>query len=212
LLGWRLNSGLALHAGVPGSVFTIYGACGLFAGALCVAPPVRFHRRVGGEAVVCVVLGLVPVLGAYLVQVGDITRKVYVAAAPLVVATALWVWLDEMLTRADDEKAGRRTMVMLIGPRLAGRVGVPALVLLLHASLSLAVSVGALAPWALAAWLTAPFAPAVLAATRGRDSATSPRTLLTISPYRVSISHGSRRPPPAGPPCPRPGTGRRSCP
>lgn len=163
-LGWHLNGGLMLHAGVPGSIFAIYGSCCLLAGTLYVVPPLRFHGRAGGEAVVCVALVLLPVLGAYLVQVGDITRKVYLAAAPLVVATALWVWLDELLTRADDEKAGRRTMVMLFEPRVAARAGVPALVLLLYASLSLAVAVGALAPWALAAWLTAGLSAAILAA------------------------------------------------
>jgi 1,4-dihydroxy-2-naphthoate octaprenyltransferase len=80
LLGVHLNSGLTLHHGVPASIFILYGVAVLFTGVLYVAPPFNFCRRAGGEAVLSVGLGPVPVLGAYLVQVGDITRTVYLAA------------------------------------------------------------------------------------------------------------------------------------
>jgi 1,4-dihydroxy-2-naphthoate octaprenyltransferase len=154
LLGLHLNSGLTLHVGVPGSIFIVYGLSALFAGVLYVAPPFLFCRRLGGEVVLSVGLGLVPVLGGYLVQVGDITRKVYVAALPLVVATALWVWIDELITRAGDEKGGRDTMVILFGPRFSGRVVVPALSLVLGATLFVAAFTASIPPWALAVALS----------------------------------------------------------
>lgn len=149
LLGLLLSSGLTLHSGVPGSIFIIYGLSALFAGVLYVAPPFKFRQRVGGEVVICGALGLVPVLGAYLVQVGDLTRTVYIASLPVVVATALWVWTDELVTRMDDEKKGNRTMVILFGPRISARFVMAALSALYYAALFLAVLTSSVAPWAL---------------------------------------------------------------
>jgi 1,4-dihydroxy-2-naphthoate octaprenyltransferase len=116
---------------------------------LYVAPPFNFRQRVGGEVVICGALGLVPVLGAYLVQVGDLTRTVYIASLPVVVATALWVWTDELVTRMDDEKKGNRTMVILFGPRISARFVMAALSALYYAALFLAVLTSSVAPWAL---------------------------------------------------------------
>jgi 1,4-dihydroxy-2-naphthoate octaprenyltransferase len=146
VLGLHLNNGLALHRGVPESIFLVYGACALFTGVLYVASPLSFWRRAGGEVVLAEGLGLVPVLGAYLVQVGDITRKVYLPSTPLVVATVLWVWLDELITRADDEKTGRQTMVALFGPRASGRLVVPALAILYFATLGGTIGTSSLPP------------------------------------------------------------------
>jgi len=153
LLGLHLHSGLNLHRGVPGSIFIVYGIATLFVGVLYVVPPLIFYRRVGGEVVLAEGLGLLPVLGAYLVQVGDITRTVYLASLPIVVATGLWVWIDELVSREDDEKVGRSTMVILFGPRFSGRYGVLALSMLLFVTLFLAVLSGSIIPLTLIALL-----------------------------------------------------------
>jgi len=149
LLGLHLNHGLRLGGSVHQGIFVLYGLATLFTGVLYVAPPLRFFRRMGGEVVVSEGLGMIPVLGAYLVQAGDLTRKVYLASLPLVVATALWVWMDELVTREDDERRGRRTMVVEFGARFAGRIGALALVTALGATLAGAVASAAMAPWAL---------------------------------------------------------------
>jgi len=154
LLGLHLDNGLTLHNGVPRSIFIVYGLSALFVGVLYVAPPFNFCRRAGGEVVICEALGLVPVLGAYLVQVGDLTRTVYLASLPLIVATALWVWTDELITRMDDEKEGRQTMVILFGPRFSGRFVVLALSVLFYATFFLAVFISSITPWALVAVLS----------------------------------------------------------
>jgi len=154
LLGLHLDRGLNLHHGVPRIIFLVYGLGALFTGVLYVAPPFSFCRRLGGEVVLSVGLGLVPVLGAYLVQVGDITRRVYVAAVPIVLATALWVWTGELASRREDEKTGRGTMVIRFGARFSGRAVVPALSVLLYAMLVLAVFTASLGPAALIAVVT----------------------------------------------------------
>ena len=146
LLCLHLNNSLILHNGVSRSIFIVYGFTSLFVGVLYVAPPFNLCRRVGGEIVISESLGMIPVLGAYLVQVGDITRTVYLASLPIVVATGLWVWIDELVSRVDDEKAGRKTMVIDFGPHFSGRYGVLALSLLFFATLLLAVFSASIIP------------------------------------------------------------------
>jgi len=146
LLGLHLNSGLTLHYGVPQSIFIIYGLVTLFVGALYVIPPLNFHRRMGGEIVVAEGLGMIPVLGAYLVQVGDLTRTVYLASLPLVLATGLWVWVEELASSSDDEKMGRRTLVIDFGLKFSTRFGVLTLVAGFFGTLIAAVISASISP------------------------------------------------------------------
>jgi 1,4-dihydroxy-2-naphthoate octaprenyltransferase len=155
LLGLHLNDGLMLHADVPRSIMIVFGISALFVGVLYVAPPISFYRRASGEVVLAVGLALLPLLGAYLVQVGDITRRVYLAALPVLVATRLWIWTSELASRVDDERTGRRTMVMIFAPRFSGRYVTLALTIVLYASLVMVVIVRpALDPLSLIALLS----------------------------------------------------------
>jgi 1,4-dihydroxy-2-naphthoate octaprenyltransferase len=145
--------GLHLNSFVPGIIFIVYGISAIFTGVLYVAPPFNFCQRVGGEVVISVGLGLIPILGAYLVQAGDLTRTVYLASSPVVVVTALWIWTDELITRMNDEKDGRQTMVILFGPRFSGQFVVLALSILFYTTLFLAVFTASIIPLALIALL-----------------------------------------------------------
>jgi 1,4-dihydroxy-2-naphthoate octaprenyltransferase len=190
LLGVDLNSRLTFHPGVPDNIFIVYWCCVLFAGVLYVAPPFHFYRRAGGETVICVTLGLAPVLGAYLVQVGDLTRTVYVASSPLVAATALWVWTDELMTRERDEQEGRRTMVVLFGPRFSHRFAMPALALLLYGTLFVAVFTASIAPWALAALLTIGLVRTVVAITSHEHSGSAHLHVARSKAFTVHLMTG----------------------
>jgi len=150
LLGWHINSGLTLHKGVYPHIFIIYGLAAIFVGLLYVVPPLCFYRRLGGEVIIAEGLALIPLLGAYLVQVGDITRKVYLVSIPLMAATALWILTDELVTRPRDEKSGRKTMAIDFGPKLIGKYVVPALVMFLYVTLVLNVISKSLSAAALA--------------------------------------------------------------
>jgi len=153
LLGLHLNSGLTLHYGVPRSIFIIYGLVTLFVGVLYVVPPLKFHRQKGGEIIIAEGLGMIPVLSAYLVQVGDITRTVYLASLPLVVATGLWVWMEELASISDDAQAGRRTLVIDFGLKFSARFDALTLALLLITTLIVAVLSSSTAPLTLIALL-----------------------------------------------------------
>jgi len=146
ILGLHINSGLRLNKFVHESIFIIYGLSAIFVGVLYVVPPFAFSQRVGGEIVISESLGLLPVLGAYIIQAGDITRTVYLASMPIVVLTGLWVWIDKLVSRIDDEKVGRKTMVILFGSRFSGRYGVLALAMLFYATLLLAVLSASIIP------------------------------------------------------------------
>jgi len=149
LLGLHLNSRLVLQPGVHKYIFIVYGLTALFAGALYVLPPFSFYRRAGGEVILAEGLGMIPLLGAYLIQAGDLTRKVYLISLPLVVVTGLWIWIDELAGRIDDENAGRKTMVMEFGPAFSGRYGVSALAGLVVLTILLVLVSGSVHPAAL---------------------------------------------------------------
>jgi 1,4-dihydroxy-2-naphthoate octaprenyltransferase len=153
LLGLHINSQIIFRSGVPNYIFMVYGLTTLFVGMLYVLPPFNFHQRVGGEVILAEGLGMIPALGAYLVQVGDLTRTVYLASLPLVITTGLWVWLDELASRIDDEKIGRKTMIIDFGPGFSGRYGVSAIAPLFILSILLAVFSRALNPTALVSLL-----------------------------------------------------------
>jgi 1,4-dihydroxy-2-naphthoate octaprenyltransferase len=148
-IGLLVNTTLSFHQGVPRGIFILFGLVTLFVGVLYVVPPFNFSRRPGREVVLAEGLGMLPVLGAYLVQVGDITRTVYLASLPIVLATGLWVRIEELISCQEDQNTGRGTMVLLFGLDLSRRYGVLGIVILFTLSLLLAVVSGALPPLSL---------------------------------------------------------------
>jgi len=139
LIGLYINSSLQLHPNVPEYIFIIYGITAIFVGVLYVVPPFSFHQRLYGEVIISVGLGMLPVLGAYLVQVGDITRTVYLASLPVVVSTGLWIWITELIKKEDDKKKGYKTTVMYFNFKFSSRIITLFLTLLIYVSLVLAV-------------------------------------------------------------------------
>jgi len=139
LIGLYINSSLQLHPNVPEYIFIIYGVTAIFVGVLYVVPPFSFHQRLYGEVIISVGLGMLPVLGAYLVQVGDITRTVYLASLPVVVSTGLWIWITELIKKEDDKKKGYKTTVMYFNYKFSSRIITLFLTLLIYVSLVLAV-------------------------------------------------------------------------
>jgi 1,4-dihydroxy-2-naphthoate octaprenyltransferase len=147
--------GLHLMRFIPDLIATVYALGVMFAGLLYVAPPVSFSQRPGGEVVLSMSLGILPVLGAYLVQTGDLTRTVYLAALPIYIAMLLWVWMHQMASRKSDAGAGGETLVDVLGRQFSGRVVVPALSALLCATVVIAALSSSVMPLALVALILA---------------------------------------------------------
>lgn len=153
ILGIHLNTNLT---------FIVYGIATLFTGFLFVFPPVSFHNRIGGEVVLSISLGMIPVLGAYFIQVGDLTRTVYIASLPFVASAGIWVWTENLISRFADEISGRKTLVTDLGARFSSRYALIILLLMYSAALIIAVISKSLNPIILISFITLiPFAKSV---------------------------------------------------
>ncbi len=139
LIGLYINTKLRFHPNVPDYIFIIYGVSAIFVGVLYVVPPFKFHQRLYGEIIISVGLGMMPIIGAYLVQVGDITRTVYLASLPIVISTGLWIWIKELINKEEDKRNGYKTTVMYFHHKFSSRIITLFLTLLIYASLLLAV-------------------------------------------------------------------------
>ena len=157
LLGIHININLQLNTNVFEGIFLIYGFCALFVGLLYVVPPINFYRQVGGEIVISYSLGLLPLLGAYIIQAGDITRRVYLAALPVIAITGLWVWIDKMANYSMDKKSGRNSLVIFFGIRFSGQFGVLTISTLYIFTILLAVFSASVNPLALVSLLLVVF-------------------------------------------------------
>jgi len=155
VIGICLNDSLQLRQGVPGYIFIVYCISVLFAGMLYIAPPFSFYRRAFGEVILGVGLGLLPLLGAYLVQAGDLTRTVYLASLPVVVSTGLWIWISELLHQSENKKKGYKTLAMHFPYFVSRKIITVALLFLIYLSLILAVlGRSSLSPFSLIAFFS----------------------------------------------------------
>lgn len=142
--------------------FIVYGIATLFTGFLFVFPPLKFRNRVGGEVVLSISLGMIPVLGAYFIQVGDLTRTVYLASLPFVTSTGIRIWTENLISRFDDEKSGRKTLIIDFGARFSSRYALIILLLMYSTALVVTVISKSLNPFVLISLITLlPFAKSV---------------------------------------------------
>jgi len=186
LIGLHLNNILQLNKYVHKNIFIFFGAAAIFTGVLYVVPPFSFFKRIGGEVILCVGLGMMPVIGAYLIQTGDLTRAVYIASLPLVVSTGLWVWISELISRTEDERTGRNTMVMIFTPRFSGRFVTLILTILLYVTLVLAVFArSSLNPLSLIALLS--FGLALKIVTISWNEYANVKKMIKVQSYAIKI-------------------------
>lgn len=100
-------------------------AIGLVGAALAYfyhAPPIALAYRGLGELAVAVTYGPLIAAGTYLVQRGRLDASVILAAIPLGLAIMAFLWINELPDRRADELAGKRTLVVRLGARLAAEV------------------------------------------------------------------------------------------
>jgi 1,4-dihydroxy-2-naphthoate octaprenyltransferase len=110
-LVWSVDRG-------PGPVlwFLVGGA---FCGAAYTAPPFKLSYRGLGEVVIFVAFGMLPVATAYYVQTETLPLTLLPAAFPLAFLITNIIWINEFPDRSSDAVAGKRHLVVRLGPYAA---------------------------------------------------------------------------------------------
>lgn len=83
------------------------------------APPFQLAYRGLGELAVGLSYGPVIAAGTYLVQRGTVTPELLWLSAPLGLAVAAFLWVNELPDARADAAAGKRTLVVRLGRRRA---------------------------------------------------------------------------------------------
>ncbi len=145
--------GVHLNFAQPGNLVLVVGLIGVALAHFYTAPPVKLAYRGLGEIAVGLAFGVLPVVGAYYVQAGTFSWRVVLASLPIAFATIMILWVNQLVDFAPDRDTGKRNLVVVMGPRAAGRRMVLALALLMFGSLFAAVFTAALIPLTLVAVL-----------------------------------------------------------
>jgi 1,4-dihydroxy-2-naphthoate octaprenyltransferase len=153
ILAVHLFTNIQLKPGVYPYLFPAFVLASFFLGFLLVLPPLRLIQHALGEYIFIVAIGMMPVMGGYLVQMGDLHRTVYIASFPLIFATGLWVWISKLITRAEDEKNKTLTLVTLFPEHFAARYLTSLITIGIYLSVILAVVFrSSLSPYSLIAF------------------------------------------------------------
>jgi 1,4-dihydroxy-2-naphthoate octaprenyltransferase len=133
------------------------GLIGVFSGYFYTAPPVRLVRTGLGELVVGMCLGPLTVLGAYYVQVQEMSWEPVVASLPVGFLVALILWINEFQDMPADAQVGKNHLIVRIG-RKAGATAFGLLLAATYLSIILGVLFAGVTPWALIALAISPLA------------------------------------------------------
>ena len=109
-----------------------FGLVGIALAFFYHAPPFRLSYRGLGELAVGIAYGPVITTGTYLVQRGTMPLSVILLGLPLGLAIAAFLWINEFPDLKSDAAAGKRTLVVRLGPAGGARAfaGIIALVYL----------------------------------------------------------------------------------
>jgi 1,4-dihydroxy-2-naphthoate octaprenyltransferase len=124
------------------------------------APPLRLHSRGLGEATVALVVPVLTPLVGYTIQAGQPALLPLLASFPLACLQAAMILVINFPDAAGDRAAGKRTLVLRLGPERAARLHRALLAgaylatpLLIGLGLPLLVAAVVLLPLPLAVWL-----------------------------------------------------------
>ena len=90
------------------------------------APPLKLSYRGFGELAVALCYGPLIALGTYLVQVREVSPGLTLAALPLGLLIAGFLWVNEFPDYAADKSAGKKTLVVRLGRERAESDGAAA--------------------------------------------------------------------------------------
>jgi 1,4-dihydroxy-2-naphthoate octaprenyltransferase len=161
------------------------GLAGLVVGLGYTAPPLKLVYRGLGEIAVAVGFGPIMLLGAYVVQTGELAWEPFVLSLVPGILIALILYVNEIPDRRSDAEAGKRTLPVRLAPSavragyLAGAVAAFAIIV--------AGVVGGLFPWpTLVALAAVPIALRVHAGLKVHYD--SPYTLMAVMGTNVNLN------------------------
>jgi 1,4-dihydroxy-2-naphthoate phytyltransferase len=152
--------GLALDTIHAGHVVLALGAAGFVLGWFYTAPPLSIAYRGAGEPVIFLLFGPLAGLGTFYVQTGFVSAAAALLSCAVGVLAMTILFLHHFPQHAADKKHGKRTPIVRLGPKSAGRL-VPWLLVAPYLLVLAAVALGALPVFVLAFFATVPLALSV---------------------------------------------------
>ena len=95
---------------------------GFVGGYLYTAPPVRLGYRGFGETAFAILFGVLPVMGSFYLQTGEVAAWTLIPGGLLGVLVALILFVNEFPDEEADRATGKRTLVVLLGRERAARL------------------------------------------------------------------------------------------
>ena len=148
LLGFYLVS----QAGWP---ILALGVIGFLGGFFYTAAPFSYKYHAVGELGVFIMMGMLMVLGGYLVQNRPFDWNIVLFSLPISLLVSAILQANDIRDIADDRSAGIKTMAMLLGRKPASLV-YDFMVLAAFGLVILMVATSVVSPWALAVLITLP--------------------------------------------------------
>jgi len=117
LIGGTLGVILAIRTGSWAII--ALGIAGAAAGWLYTAPPGRLGYRGFGELTIALTFGPAVTLGAHLIQTGRFSWESVLVGIPPGILIGMVLFVNEFTDIRMDAAAGKRTLVVILGPRVA---------------------------------------------------------------------------------------------
>jgi 1,4-dihydroxy-2-naphthoate octaprenyltransferase len=161
------------------------GIAGVVVGVAYTAPPLKLVYRGLGEIAVALGFGPIMLLGAYVVQTGQLAWQPFVLSLVPGILIALILYVNEIPDRRSDAEAGKRTLPVRLPPETV-RTGYLVGAIAAFAIIALGVVVG-LFPWpVLVAMAGVPIALRVHAGLKVHYD--SPYTLMAVMGTNVNLN------------------------
>jgi 1,4-dihydroxy-2-naphthoate polyprenyltransferase len=184
LFGAAIGIGLLLVWMTGSLTLLLIGVAGVIIGVGYTAPPLKLVHRGLGELAVALGFGPIMLLGAYVVQTGQLALEPLIASVPVAILIALILYVNEIPDRGGDASVGKRTLPVRWSPELVRRAYLVA-ALLAFAVIVAGVFGGWLPVPALLALAALPLAFRVHAGIRQHYS--SPYTLMAVMGTNVNL-------------------------
>jgi len=151
-LGSLLGFYLVSQAGWP---ILVLGIVGFLGGFFYTAGPLHYKYQAVGEVGVFIMMGVLMVLGGYLVQGRPFNWGVVLFSLPISLLVAAILQANDIRDIADDREANIKTMAMAMGRKSAGLV-YDFMILAAFALVVLMVAIETVSLWALLVFVTLP--------------------------------------------------------